>query len=170
MKKILLIVASLVLLPAVIAFADCTNGKTAITIVNPAGKVIEICVPDAAIPGLQTASDNSGTIIPAICPCFTQEDVEAAFNTDQTLTCDDLGEGLSHPSNLPCLWITCVNSDKSIYIDVVTGTEDEGCYTIAERPVMRTKYSTLCGIYDEWLIITNEESKACYAIIETFLQ
>jgi len=59
---------------------ECPDGKTAITIVNPAGKVIEICVPDHVAEAGNIGGGND-IVIPATCPCFTLETLDANIRT-----------------------------------------------------------------------------------------
>jgi len=83
-KQILLIGFITFCIPLLLSFsalAECNNGKIGVTIVNPAGKAIEICVPENAVPGIETGIENSGgSVVAAICPCFTQEDLEVAVD------------------------------------------------------------------------------------------
>ena len=56
------------------ALAECPEGKTEVTIVpGKSGRVMTICVPEAAIPHIGGKSD---VVIPATCPCFTVEEVD----------------------------------------------------------------------------------------------
>jgi hypothetical protein len=58
---------------AQIAQAECPPGKTLTEIINPTGKVIEICVSDAAIDKIGGPSD---IVAPAACPCWTAESID----------------------------------------------------------------------------------------------
>jgi hypothetical protein len=169
MRKIFIIIISLVLLTTGTALAECPEGKTEITIVNPARKVIEICVPDEAIPGIENENDNSGsTIIPAICPCFTQEEIEVAFSTDPTFTCYPIEEGTTLGSE-PCYSIECFNSDDTIYYETTTstGTYDASCNSKSWIAFNSTQcFGNIYGGEDT----SKEEADACFEILKTFLR
>ena len=170
-KQILLIGFITFCIPLLLSFsalAECNNGKTEVTIVNPAGKVIEICVPDIALAGIQNGNDNSGsTIIPAICPCFTQEEIEVSYSTDSNFTCNPIEEGSSNSE--PCYTIECLNSDASIYYEATTatGTYDDSCSNKTGVFFNSTQcWGNNYGGEDT----PKAEADACFEILRTFLQ
>jgi hypothetical protein len=74
--SIFILVLSMVIISTV--YAECPPGKTGVTIV--AGhKTMEICVPDQAVDKIGGPGEH---VIPATCPCFSQEDVETAIAND----------------------------------------------------------------------------------------
>lgn len=53
------------------AVAECPDGMAELVIVTPSGISKTICVPDSAIPGLESAADHSPqAIVEAECPCL----------------------------------------------------------------------------------------------------
>ena len=154
------------------AFAECRSGFTEVTIVNPAGKVITICVPDNVVG--QIGGDGE-IVIPATCPCFTQEDVEAAFATYNDLICE-LYNGTTSITGEPCTIVDCFSD--IFYLYASEGNEDEACNFSRCDPTDPTCHpsTTLvnpnaCG-YEPLDIypITEEEADACVAILGTFVQ
>ena len=89
---------------------ECPDGKIEVTIVNPAGKVIEICVPEHVVDNIGGGND---IVIPATCPCFSQGEVEAAFNTT-TIECVRY-EGTTTTSGEPCTYVECYEPDALSY-------------------------------------------------------
>lgn len=69
----LVIALALTVFIATVAVAECPDGKTEVTIENPAGKVMVICVPENVVDNIGGPGD---VVIPASCPCFTAADVE----------------------------------------------------------------------------------------------
>jgi len=73
--EITLIITSLLFV--VSAWGACPDGKSEIQLITPSGRVKFMCVPDAALPGLDNAADHSdGTIVPTGCPCWDEADIE----------------------------------------------------------------------------------------------
>jgi len=179
MKKIILLIGfitfSISLLLNSSALADCTNGKTEITIVNPAGKVIEICVPDAAIPGLQTASDNSGTIISAVCPCYTPEDIEmlqlndcycANMNSEE----DNNGDVVSGGVQVGCgLGPMEVSFSSGVLGWTHTIKKIEGVNEVCIFPAIMIFGPNYCrSLQGNYAVaISVEEAQACFALLNT---
>ena len=148
------------LLLASTASADCPQGQNEVTIVNPGnGPVVELCVPDAALPGLLRASENSGQIIIlAFCPCFSQEDVEAAG-----VSCEE-DPGMTTISGEPCTLMRC---------DTITAAEgpsdfDSEGFCGFESGVFATGDPNLCDDGSATVHVTEEEADACVAILQTF--
>jgi len=60
------------------AFAECPEGKEPVDITTPSGITKTLCIPAAAVQGIENAAEHSGgTIVASNCPCFSKEDVEA---------------------------------------------------------------------------------------------
>jgi hypothetical protein len=79
------------------AWAECPPGKTEITIITPSGKTKVLCVPDAALPGIENAAENSdATVIAAKCPCGTTEEFAVTIKQQtEAVTClVETGPGL----------------------------------------------------------------------------
>jgi hypothetical protein len=59
------------ILPAVAWGQDeCPEGRVEVLIETPSGKVKILCMPAAAVDGLENAADHSqGAITPLTCPC-----------------------------------------------------------------------------------------------------
>jgi hypothetical protein len=59
------------------ALAECPEGKREVTFINQAGKAEVICTPADTVPHIGGA--GGGVVFPAVCPDFSQEEVEAAL-------------------------------------------------------------------------------------------
>ena len=83
--SVLLVFGLAALLPSS-GLAGCPEGKSPITILTPSGKMKILCVPPQAIQGIEEAADHSGgTVVSETCPCFSQNDLDAAG----VLSCTD---------------------------------------------------------------------------------
>ena len=49
--------------------AECPEGKSVVVLMTPSGNVKNICVADAAIPGIENAAENAPLEIAPACPC-----------------------------------------------------------------------------------------------------
>jgi len=155
-------------------FAECGAGKTDVTIINPAGKIIEICVPDAAIPAIADANPG-GTVIPGRCPCFSPEDVESP-NQTEPLSCAS-SDGITD-SGLNCTGTRCDGYSASTtqrplhqpYFDEPCNVGDTN-----DPNYPGFRYSISCkapnenGLSYEVDGLTLQEAEACLAILETLL-
>lgn len=92
------------------AFASCPEGKSPVTIVNPAGKAIEICVPSDVA---EKIGMGNNIIIPSTCPCFSQASIEAIVAAGNPLTCVTFS-GTTISTNSPCSIARCTSSTGSI--------------------------------------------------------
>lgn len=73
-----------------LALAQCPEGKSEVQITTPSGKQKTICIPDAAVPGIENASEHgSGTIIPATCPCWKESELDAYVERFGSIVCYD---------------------------------------------------------------------------------
>jgi len=54
---------------AQLSYAECPDGKAAVVVVTPSGISKDICVAQAAIPGLESAPDHAATELGPSCPC-----------------------------------------------------------------------------------------------------
>jgi hypothetical protein len=154
--------------------AECSAGQTDVTIVNPAGKIIELCIPDAAVPAIEAG--NPGAVIPATCPCFSPQDVENA-DAETPLTCNSFN-GLTSTS-LSCSGEICrPDPEDEGYIAITIQDSlpsnysgDEWCY-VDNAPVF--PFSIACKAPGENGLsygvdgLTLEEAHACLAILENY--
>lgn len=138
---------------------ECPPGKVATTIINPAGKVIEICVPEAAIPNIGGGGD---TVIPAVCPCFSQEIVQAAFDADASMTCEsEIGTAIESGD---CTRAACFNG---VFFDAFEGPDvnKAACIYSELSPTINNQcFSDNISRTD----LTEAEADACVAILQTF--
>lgn len=69
---------SLIVIFASAAFAQCPDDKEPVNITTPSGITKTLCIPAAAVQGIENAAEHSGgTIVASNCPCFSTEDIEA---------------------------------------------------------------------------------------------
>lgn len=164
MKRRIAIIAAL-LIGSGLAVSDraraaCPTDKTEVTIVNPAGKVITVCVPEAAVPSLGGGGE---VVIPASCPCFSQEDIDIASSLDPTLMCrvepgvNKIGE--------PCAYARCVGESYSF--ESLWENQEE-CSFDEPIPAFRVAGS-FCSDGSTIVQITDDEAEACVEIIRTFV-
>ena len=145
--------------------AKCSEDKTETTIVSPTGKVITICIPDNAIPFIGEAED---IVIPAVCPCFSQEDIEKIYNQ----ACEIVNFS-SLPEEQPCLYGGCTDADNKIFADYNFGVANVSNYCFARPFLWPAPYDeTVCFLSSshDYEMITTEQANACLAIIETFAE
>ena len=166
--SIFVLVLSMFIATAV--FAECPAGKTEVTIVAGNGeKIIEICVPDQAVDHIGGPGEQ---VIPAICPCFSQEDVEIEVNANDNIICER-HDGYTGRTGDPCKWIECYDQiSGDSYFEALEGplpTETFGiCGESGTKPF--SKYGTACSTYDTVSYdISEEEADACVAILNTFV-
>ncbi len=58
--------------------AECPEGKNPVSITTPSGKTKTLCIPDAAVQGIENAAEHSGgTIVASNCACFSEDDILA---------------------------------------------------------------------------------------------
>ena len=63
------------------AFAECPEGKNEVLMVTPSGIQKTLCIPNAAIIGIETAADHSaGSIVTTECPCYPAEQIDAMYD------------------------------------------------------------------------------------------
>jgi hypothetical protein len=93
---------------------DCDGGLVGVTVVNPNGKVRELCVRPNTVDMIGEKSDR---VIKAVCPCFSLEDLDSLpmlsnsqVEKGYTLNCHGVGEpssefisvSLMHPEGGCC--------------------------------------------------------------------
>ena len=143
------LVSGLMLLWSTAAPAECASNKVAVTLVNPAGKIIELCLPENAINGIEQGANDTGTVpILGHCPCFTQEEVEAV----EGLECQVIGIGEFSA------WIEC-SSSVGEYDVYACDTDVIACFRVpyCESPITGELWSPP---------VTYDELVACVAILE----
>jgi hypothetical protein len=171
MKKKLLVysimVLTLSLLFTSIAVAVCPPGKVLVTIVNPAGKAIEICVPEQVVDNIGGPGD---VIVPAICPCFTQEDVEF-LSQEEDIFCR-LFKGNTKYTNEDCIYIECVDlGSGNMRFFALEGPQDFETSGVCIISGFYFHVNNACysKVSDEQ-IINEQEGDACVAILKIFVQ
>lgn len=156
---------------ASVALAECPGGMSEITIVNPAGKVIEICVPD------DVARDgNIGggevIVISATCPGYTQEEVAAFLDTHPDATVEQY-DGSTTTLVEPCTYVEIYDPDSEVIISALEGPDEtvSGDCRFREFDLLEAGnnqvYNDLTGYSNSGL--SEEEGDACVAILNTFL-
>ena len=134
-------------------FAECREGKTEVTIVNPAGKVITICVPEHVVDNIGGPND---IVIPAACPCFTPESIDEyarELPPDPTRLCLNSDDPYKSTTAL---------SDSVPTMDYATfGTYSHSPVNSGHCQHWDETYSIFN--YEDW--ITYEEVSACRAIL-----
>jgi hypothetical protein len=150
------------------ASAQCPEGKSEIVVQTPSGVVKTLCVGDQAVEGLENAADHSeGTIIPASCPCFTQDDVVATLDANADFLCP-LAPGTTS-SGADCSITQCFDSDATFFLLflAVEGPEERGNCNL---PVGGSFGATNgCGNSSGNMFpLTAEEGDACRALLEPF--
>lgn len=172
MKRNLATIAVIIaaILPDQTAFGQqCPAGKVPITIVNPGGKVIEVCVASAAIPYIGGPSDK---VIAAVCPCFSQEQIAAAFANDSTMEAE-IASGATITGE-SCTFGQVLSSTGR-YVYGSKGPDDKTVgrcsYGSSDVASWSPKYNNSCQTSTSVTMgpITAEEADACVAIIQTFV-
>ena len=68
--------------------AECPEGKNPVQLTTPSGKTKTLCIPDAAMQGIENAADHSGgTIVTSSCPCWASQDVNDLADGNPDFTC-----------------------------------------------------------------------------------
>ncbi len=180
----LLISLCAISLAASAASAACPTGKSSVTIVNPAGKVIDICVPDSAIGHIGGPTD---VVIAAACPCFSQETVATLLASQPTYQCYT-NPGATDRSGGACTVVECYDG-PSWLLDIYTQTGpvrtlDTGACRFPEPPwcppgiscqaYMPPAENNVCSVDSAngstQSYITEAEAEACVAILKTFVR
>ena len=87
-----LIALAVVISSTTIALAECPEGKEPVDISTPSGITKTLCIPAAAVKGIENAAEQSGgTIVASGCPCFSLEDIKA-IDAIYDLTCISSGQ------------------------------------------------------------------------------
>jgi hypothetical protein len=146
----------------------CVGGKVPTTIINPAGKAIEICVAPAAIPSIGGGGD---IVIPAICPCFSQEDITSAFVGDPTFVAQSFA-GTTSITNEPCTLAIAYNASLSGLFEAAEGPLDDKTSgrCIYPTPELRVAPNNYCVSSSIALkALTEAEGDACVGVLKTFV-
>lgn len=161
------------------ALAECPEGKIEVTIVQgKSGRVMTICVSEAAIPHIGGESD---VVIPATCPCFTPEEVETAMSDANPGTgCSEYGTHMN--ADEECGYAS-VETDAGIWFGASMGTgqmEDGGCDYDKDTYVswgagcnvpQTVLVSAICSDYEgEYMDISVEEARACIEILRNAMK
>jgi hypothetical protein len=69
--------------------AECPEGKNPVQLTTPSGKTKTLCIPDAAVQGIENAAEHSGgTIVAATCDCWSQSQInDIDSNAKLSLEC-----------------------------------------------------------------------------------
>lgn len=154
---------------SVMAQATCPEGKEAIIVITPSGRTRTLCVPSAAVAGIEGADDHgAGTIIPASCPCYTTTDVEDAFLADPDLACSigigELGDGEE------CAIISCFDAAfNEIFFALDGSLSSKICdfrFLTKRKPTSRPHCEPDPSDPAGGLDISEPEGDACRAILE----
>ena len=136
---------------AISAFAECPEGKQPVNITTPSGNTKTLCIPDAAVQGIETAAENSGgTFVAAECPCWSSDDVNDLVSNYPGFTC-----------------IENVNFVKCVYDPIDTfsyalALKIEGSYYGYSSCINQDLDPDVIAEY-----ISQEEVDACLALVES---
>lgn len=143
---------------------ECPDGMTEGTFVNGAGKVIELCVPNHVAEAGNIGGPND-IFIPATCPCFSQEEVEATLNDNPDIVCEQW-DGTSVVNGESCTYVDC------FYFKSFESPEEENCDFGEPTPPLRICPGNLCYNYNSGYMcgqLSPEQADACVAILKTFV-
>jgi len=131
--------------------AECPEGKNPVQINTPSGKSKILCIPDAAVQGIENAAEHSGgTIVAATCPCWDDNELRT-LDINYNMTCVD--------QDFP-IQTTCKGTNyKGAVIWLVSTAQAELENTCAN-------YSRIDGAFK--LKITQDELDACNASLQPY--
>jgi hypothetical protein len=132
------------------AWAACTEGKQPVNITTPSGKAKTLCIPDAAVQGIENAAEHAGgTIVTANCTCWSQKEIQE----------------LIAKYDLSCVYFES-KDNIMCYKDSTYSTLWYDLYPYDD------KVSDICynHLYGSNKIISFEESDACYALLEPYIK
>jgi hypothetical protein len=134
----------LALVAGTLAQASCPEGKSEIKITTPSGMEKTICVPDEAVPGIESAAEHAdGTIIPSSCPCWDEDDIRYYLDSKILWYCKyDAGSAL----------LTCFDFDD---LEVLAAEKDGAC----RNNITQVTHEEL----------TTEQWNACSKLVEGLL-
>jgi len=138
---LLLILIGLVFFVSQEVIAECPDGKKDITVANPGGRVIELCVPEQVVEKIGGPQD---IVVPAVCPCWSPSELD--YYTDKFL--EDFSNWCGDP--------TCRALDPVFFLgsgEFTVGMAHEHTYC-----VVAYDYSDL---YRQEYFTTFEEYEAC---------
>ncbi|MFX0198033.1 MAG: hypothetical protein ACFFCW_18085 [Candidatus Hodarchaeota archaeon] len=128
------------------ALAECPPGKIEVTIVNPAGIVLVICVGEAAVEHIGGPGD---VVIPAGCPGWSVADVDYWVESYAEIACSDAPIELQY-GTLDCRYFDGVEWQSLVYLQHVL--KDGGYYFYK---------NIVDGTSD---VISEDEHDACFAL------
>jgi len=149
--------------------AECRPGQVEVTIYNEhSGRIIFICVNENAVEHIGGEGD---IVIPATCPCFTYENVEAELESNPNFVCWRV-EGVT-PTGENCTDILCCTDDicSGTFFQAVEGPEDfktatcvfDGSYIYDGDP---NRCETADGKLNP---ISEEKADACVVILDAIM-
>jgi hypothetical protein len=142
--------------------AQCPEGKVEWTVVNPAGKVVVICVPEH-VTGIGGPGDIA---IPASCPCFSQEDIEAVLNKYPDVSCTYY-EGKTSDTSELCSFVFCVDGVKFYAVEAPASAGGEKCVTKVFTDIRVNQCTTVPPTSS--VDVGEEEADACVQVLKTFV-
>lgn len=149
------------------ALAECPDGKTEVTIVKgKSGQIMTICVPDAAIPHIGGPGD---VVIPATCPCFSQEEVQKAVADAENL-CGSMHVGIGDDGELCRRIYVLADQDQFIVRRYLDGCRTSERYRLwggilCLEPVIGPLSYCLGPNDDDYVPCQDDELRACEAIL-----
>lgn len=162
------IVLSLSMFLASAALAECRPNQVEVTIYNEhSGRITVICVNENAV---EHIGGDGDIVIPAICPGFSQEEVEAALNDDPDIVCERLDGNTLPPDEQPCTLAECENNE--LIFSALLGPDIKVYGGCSFGGLVLTKHNkwvinTLTA-YEDFLV-SDDEAYACIAILDTFV-
>ena len=148
------------------AWVECPPDKTMATVVNPAGKLIEICVSDEAI---DNVGGSGSVVIPDICPCFTLEYVSDVL-TNGTFVCNLL-EGATVELEKPCTAVACYGEGDFISAARCPDCDDSDpwCWFDLGGGAALVLYYNVCHHeLGATVFCTEAEIRACEAMLQIY--
>lgn len=126
-------------------WAECPQDKEPVEITTPSGITKTLCIPAAAVQGIETAAENSGgTIVASNCPCFSADDIAAL---------DAIGEGLQ------CGTRTSIDIDGNVTFSSTSCSGTGGKVLVSYDPstVNRCYFASLGDKYSGLPSVTIDE-------------
>ena len=144
---LLIILIGLVFFVSQEVIAECPEGKVDITISNPGGKVIELCVPEQVVDKIGGPQD---IVVPAVCPCWSPNELD--YYTDKFIENSGYGDYLC--GNLTCNAAPLIFSTVTNEFRAGMNSEHTYCVILCED-FLPTQY------YRQEYFATPEEYEAC---------
>jgi hypothetical protein len=141
--------------------AQCAEGKQAVEISTPSGKVKTLCIPDAAVQGIENAAEHSGgTIVAGQCPstCWSQDQIDVLNTPPFELKCKQSWDGYGDTGTS----VTCAVHKSGVYSSTAFALYARD----AEAGLHECKnYYFGSDNFD----VNTSQSEACYALIQPFI-